>query len=253
LSASDTPLTQQATAPPPAPSDHADAHGPLAHHFADLGQQHEANTLGMWMFLATEVLFFGGLFTAYAIYRYLYNADFAAASSQLNIPLATANTVVLICSSLTMALALDSARAGRQRALCLFLIATMALGTAFLVIKGFEYNLDYQEKLIPGLNFREASAEEGVSEKEAEKRGEWPHDVNVGRAKLFFMFYFIMTGLHALHMIVGLGVMAVLLRLSWRGRYTARFYTPIEVAGLYWHFVDIVWVFLFPLLYLLRH
>jgi cytochrome c oxidase subunit 3 len=239
--------TGETTLAPP-----ADEHEPLAHHFADLGQQHEANTLGMWMFLATEVLFFGVLFAGYTIYRYRYPHDFAVASKHLSIPIATTNTVVLLCSSLTMAMALHSARLGRRNALLGFLLATFLLGAAFLVIKGFEYALDYQEELVPGLRFREP-APEGMSAEEAEKEKKWPPLADVERGKLFFMFYFIMTGVHAAHMIIGLVVLSVLMPLASRDRYNSHFYTPIEVIGLYWHFVDIVWVFLFPLLYLLIH
>jgi cytochrome c oxidase subunit 3 len=225
------------------------SHGPLAHHFEDLGQQHEAATLGMWLFLATEVLFFGGLFAGYAMYRELYGDAFAVASKQLYVSLGTVNTAVLIGSSLTMALALHSARVGRQKAIAWFLMATMTLGTTFLVIKGVEYYLDYRESLVPGLSFREAVAPEGAEAAE----GEWPPGTDVGHVKLFFTFYYIMTGLHAAHMVVGLGVLLYLTRQARRGKYSPGYYTPLEVAGLYWHFVDIVWVFLFPLLYLIRH
>jgi cytochrome c oxidase subunit 3 len=223
------------------------SNAPLAHHFENLEQQHEANTLGMWMFLATEVMFFGGLFTGYAIYRTKYAEDFQAASERLIVWLGGVNTAVLICSSLTMALALYSARIGNRTALIGFLGGTMFLGSVFLGIKAVEYDIDYKENLIPGFGFDFNKGHESTPSASAE------HSVNVQHAELFFVFYFVMTLVHALHMVVGLGVLLVLLILSMRGRYSAEYFTPIEVAGLYWHFVDIIWVFLFPLLYLIRH
>jgi cytochrome c oxidase subunit III len=222
---------------------------PLAHHFENLEQQREASTLGMWMFLATEVMFFGGLFTGYAIYRSQYPGDFQIASERLITWLGAVNTAVLICSSLTMALALYSARLGNRKALIGFLAATMILGSVFLGIKAREYYIDYEESLIPGLNFdleqwnKPGEQASGTSE----------HAVDPQHVQLFFVFYFIMTLVHAGHMIVGLGVLLVLLVLSILGRFTAEYFAPIEVTGLYWHFVDIIWVFLFPLLYLIRH
>jgi cytochrome c oxidase subunit 3 len=223
----------------------ATSSAPLAHHFENLEQQHEANTLGMWMFLATEVLFFGGLFTAYAICRWRYPEDFQAASKRLNVWLGAVNTAVLICSSLTMALAIYSARIGKRTALISFLAATMILGSMFLGIKVVEYTTDYNDSLIPGVRFDWS--------KTLEAENSHGQSANPQHAELFFVFYFIMTLLHAIHMIIGLGVLLVLLVLSFRGRYGPAHYTPLEVAGLYWHFVDIIWVFLFPLLYLIRH
>jgi cytochrome c oxidase subunit 3 len=229
----------------------ATSNTPLAHHFENLEQQHEANSLGMWVFLATEVMFFGGLFTGYSIYRSQYSADFQAASERLIVWLGAVNTAVLICSSLTMALALYSARIGNRRALIGFLAATMFLGSAFLGIKAYEYYTDYNDWLIPGVQFDWSKKLEQESAATAEHAHVPPVDPQ--HAELFFVFYFVMTLVHALHMVVGLGVLLVLLILSSRGRFTAAYYTPIEVAGLYWHFVDIIWVFLFPLLYLVRH
>jgi cytochrome c oxidase subunit III len=218
--------------------------GLLAHHFEDLEQQHETAALGMWIFLATEVLFFGGLFTAYTVYRSASPeaaAAFAAASHHLRVALGGTNTAVLICSSLTMALAVWAAHAGRWELTVLFLGLTLVLGVAFLGIKATEYYIEYEESLIPGLRF---DADEWT-------RGHEP--VSPRYAALFFVFYFLMTGLHALHMVVGLGILTVLAVLAWRGRFSQAYYTPVELAGLYWHFVDIVWIFLFPLLYLIRH
>jgi cytochrome c oxidase subunit 3 len=218
--------------------DHAAAtlHEPaLKHHFDDLGQQHEAATLGMWVFLATEVLFFGGLLAAYMLYRVWYPETWGAASRTLDITLGTVNTAVLIGSSLTMALAVHAAATDRRRPLLLFLLLTMALGAVFLGIKAFEYAHKFHEHHVPGLGFHfEGPAPE--------------------RANLFFSLYFGLTGLHALHMVIGLGLMTVMLAMAARGKFSSRWYTPVEVSGLYWHFVDIVWIFLFPLLYLVdRH
>ena len=213
----------------------AHAHPALAHQFEDLEQQREVASLGMWLFLVTEVLFFGGLFLVYSVYRGWYPADFAAASHELIVWAGTLNTVVLITSSLTMALAVHAAETGNRRLLILLLLATMALGCVFLGVKAFEYRTEYLEHHIPGSSF-EFAPEHAL------------------HAQIFFSLYFIMTGLHAVHMIIGLAVMAVMVWLSWRGRITPEYSNPIEVAGLYWHFVDIVWIFLFPLLYLIgRH
>jgi cytochrome c oxidase subunit 3 len=222
----------------PDPHAHALATGhppALAHQFDDLDQQHEASALGMWVFLVTEVLFFGGLFLTYAVYRSWYPEAFAAASREMLVWAGTLNTGVLITSSLTMALAVRAAQTGDRRRLVLFLVATMGLGGVFLGVKAFEYYTEIAAQHLPGPGF----------EFEAE---------HIRHAQIFFSLYFLMTGLHALHMIVGLGVLTVMLWLSVRGRITAEYYIPIEVSGLYWHFVDIVWIFLFPLLYLIgRH
>jgi cytochrome c oxidase subunit III len=214
-----------------------DQHPPaLAHHFEDLGQQHEAATLGMWIFLVTEVLFFGGLFLVYSIYRSMYTNAFAAASHELNVTLGSINTAVLIGSSLTMALAVHAAQLGQRRLLMFFLIATMLLGSVFLGIKAVEYYTKFVEHHVPGPSFQ-------FGEREFARY-----------AQIFFSLYFVMTGLHALHMIIGLGIMSVMLWWAWNGTITAEYFSPIEISGLYWHFVDIVWIFLFPLLYLIgRH
>lgn len=207
----------------------------VAHHFQDAEQQFEASTLGMWAFLITEVMFFGGLFAGYAIYRASYPEAFVEGSHHLDITLGALNTAILICSSLTMAMAVYYAQQGKRQALITFLVLTLVLGTAFLGIKAVEYSHKYHEHLIPGPSFNAAGATS-------------PH------VQMFFSFYFGMTGLHALHMIIGAGILLVLLKQSWQGRFTSAYSTPIEIFGLYWHFVDIVWIFLFPLLYLIgRH
>ena len=212
------------------------AHHPaLAHHFDNLAQQGEASTLGMWVFLVTEVLFFGGLFLVYLVYRSTYPEAFIAGSHELDVLLGGINTAVLITSSLTMALAVHAAQTGHRRTLMIFLVVTMVLGAAFLGIKSVEYYHKFVEHHVPGPGFQF-------------------EEEYIRHAQLFFSLYFIMTGLHALHMIIGLGIMLVMFWLAWRGTITAEYYSPIEVSGLYWHFVDIVWIFLFPLLYLLgRH
>ena len=204
----------------------------LQHHFDNLEQQRDAGTLGMWVFLMTEVMFFGGLFTAYLIYRHLYPDAFAAASHQLNVNLGAINTVVLIGSSLTMALAVHAAQTGKHRAQVSFLLLTIALGVTFLVIKAFEYKAKFDHGLVPGLPFEDQGSE----------TYKW---------QMFFSIYFGMTGMHALHMVIGIVILVVLVRQAWRGRFSPEYYTPVELTGLYWHFVDIVWIFLFPLLYLI--
>ena len=213
----------------------AHSHSALAHHFDSLDQQRDAATLGMWFFLVTEVLFFGGLFLTYSLYRAWYPEAFAAGSHEMLIWAGTINTVVLISSSLTMALAVHAAQLGQRRALVGFLLATMVLGTAFLGIKAFEYYTEIVEHHVPGPGFQFEAT-------------------HARHAQIFFSLYFLMTGLHAVHMIIGLGIMTVMVWLAWRGTITAEYYNPIEISGLYWHFVDLVWIFLFPLLYLIgRH
>lgn len=206
----------------------------VAEQFDDLPQQHEAAKLGMWIFLATEVLFFGGLFLAYTVYRYLAPETFAAASRHTAVLLGGANTAVLLFSSTLMALAVRAAQLGRRRYLIWLLLATALLGIGFLVIKGFEYHKDSTEHLIPGAHFL------------------WT-EPNAAAAEMFFWLYFSMTGLHAIHVTVGIVVMLVLAIRAARRSFDGGNYMPIEIAGLYWHFVDIIWVFLFPLLYLAGH
>jgi cytochrome c oxidase subunit 3 len=222
-------------------ADAAHAHAALQHHFDNMEQQREAGNLGMWVFLVQEVMFFGGLFLAYTLYRSNYPEAFAAASNHLNITLGTVNTVVLICSSLTMALAVYYAQTGVRYLQIIFLILTMILGATFLSIKAVEYYDKYRDHLIPiaGMfNWEQAL----------------PHNVAPQHLQMFYWIYFAMTGLHALHMIIGLGILAWLLYNAWRGRYSPEYHAPVEITGLYWHFVDIIWIFLFPLLYLLgRH
>lgn len=193
----------------------------------------ELNRLGIWVFLASEVMFFGGIFAVYIIYRYLYPQAFAEASKYLDITLGTINTAVLLTSSFTMALAVNAIQRGQRRLLILFLLLTIALGLVFLGIKGMEYIQKINESLFPGAMFVY-------------------HGSQPLQARVFFSLYFGMTGLHAIHMIIGILVMSILAFLAWRRRFSSESYTPVELAGLYWHFVDIVWIFLFPMLYLIN-
>ncbi len=299
----------------------------LQHHFEDMGQQQESDSIGMWMFLVQEIMFFGGLFTVYLVFRSRYPMAFAAGSNHLNVWLGAINTLVLIVSSLTMALAVHYAQLGKRNLQVILIILTMILGATFLGIKAVEYADKYYEGIVPvsGLNLKTANTqvdsarsisknpeeqeknslnfpdqamdskqkpetENGEEKEYVNRRGEfmWEDtslavkaqqgnfltnaekigyftngdfssgEINAERfrdkVRIFFWIYFAMTGLHALHMIIGLGLMAWLLYKAWRGTFTQEYYAPVEMAGLYWHFVDIVWIFLFPLLYLLgRH
>ncbi len=204
----------------------------LRHHFETAEQQKDASTIGMWIFLVTEIMFFGGLFMTYIAYRGAYPEAFAAGSQKLNIVLGTVNTGVLIFSSLTMAMAVHSAALGNKKLLVTFLICTLILGGVFLGIKADEYHTKFVNHEVPGPNFRFAEGD-------------------AGHVSLYFALYFGMTGLHALHMIIGASILLILIYQSIKGRFTAQWHTPVELFGLYWHFVDIVWIFLFPLLYLI--
>ena len=231
-----------------APTEHEINHPALQHHFENMEQQREAGTLGMWVFLVTEIMFFGGMFLAYTLYRRTYGEAFAVASNHLSLPLGTVNTIVLIFSSLTMAMAVYFTQIGKRRPQIISLILTMILGATFLGIKAVEYKDKYDNnlipgKLIPGHPFNPDRHEMHI-----------PDDVPNGNVALFYWIYFAMTGMHALHMIIGLGILSVILFFSVKGRYNPEYFNPVEITGLYWHFVDIVWIFLFPLLYLLgRH
>ena len=223
---------------------HTESEPILSVQFDDLEQQHDASSLGMWIFLATEVMFFGGLITAYVVYRAISPQEFALASQHLKLWLGCLNTVVLLGSSLAMAMAVRSAQLHRKHELLWFLVITMALGTCFLGVKAIEYYQEYQENLVPSLNFQMPEHEHGTG-------GSEPVRLDPGRFEMFFVLYFFMTGLHALHLIIGIsliGVMAFLVRRDW---FSGTGETQIEVTGLYWHFVDVVWVFLYPLLYLI--
>lgn len=225
----------------------------VAHHFDDAEQQYEAAGLGMWLFLATEVLFFGGLFAGYALYRASYSHAFAEGSKHLDLILGTINTGILLASSFTMAMSVRAAQTSAARQLSRFLLLTITLGTVFLAIKGYEYYHKFKEHKVPGESFVwEENSELHSSVSDATDKEMPSSPVQPGHVELFYSFYFSMTGLHALHMIIGIGVLGALLVGAWLQRFSADYFTPIEMTGLYWHFVDIVWVFLFPLLYLIR-
>jgi cytochrome c oxidase subunit III len=203
----------------------------LREQFATPKQQRESASAGMWVFIITEVMLFGGLFTAFTVYRHSYTLAFDRGSADMEHVLGAVNTVVLICSSFTMALAVYSAELGKRKLLSLFLVLTMIIGAVFLGIKFTEYYFHYQDHKAPGFWFEEAGP-------------------GAGHVQMFFVFYFIMTGLHATHMLIGEGVLLVLLIRSLMGTFTAEYHTPFEIGGLYWHFVDIVWVFLYAIFYI---
>jgi cytochrome c oxidase subunit 3 len=229
----------------------------LAHQFDDIEQQHDSASLGMWIFLSTEIMFFGGMFLAYTLYRTKYPWAFVSASNHLNLPLGLTNTIVLICSSLTMALAVYCTQVGKRQLQLLCLVLTIILGLTFLGIKAVEYKDKYDSRLIPGHlipghPFGPEIQKEG--QPQDEHKLHLLHDASVRNVEMFYWIYFAMTGMHALHMIIGIGIMLVILYFSVKGRYSPEYHNPVEITGLYWHFVDIVWIFLFPLLYLLgRH
>ncbi|HEY2381493.1 MAG TPA: cytochrome c oxidase subunit 3 [Terriglobia bacterium] len=203
------------------------------HQFDDIEQQRDAAYTGMWVFLSTEVLFFGAVFFAYILYRGLYYQAFVQGSRELSIWMGGLNTAILLCSSLFMALAVHAAQRGRTNQLVMYLIITEIVGAVFLGIKFLEYYQHYKDHLIPGMGFGYGGA-------------------NANRVELFMVFYFILTGMHAVHMIIGLGVLSALAILATRGKFEGGYYDPVDIGGLYWHFVDIVWVFIFPLLYLVK-
>jgi len=204
---------------------------PLAHHFGSPAVQTYAARFGMWLFLATEILLFAGFFIAYSVYRYLYPQTFALASRHLDLTMGTINTIVLITSSLTVALAIHYVRVGKNKVATGMLIYTLLSACAFLVIKYFEYKHKFAEGTLPGKFYTfEGLQTEG--------------------APMFYSVYFLSTGLHAIHVIIGMGVLGWVTWHTARGRFSPVYYTPVELGGLYWHLVDLIWIFLFPLLYL---
>ncbi|MFV9506326.1 MAG: cytochrome c oxidase subunit 3 family protein [Oscillochloridaceae bacterium umkhey_bin13] len=245
---------------------HADhGHGrELLHHFETAAQQKEAATLGMWAFLVTEVMLFGGIFMAYAVYRWAFPDVWAEAAHHLNTPLGTVNTVVLLVSSLAVALSVSAAEAGNHRRVLMLLGVTLVLGVGFLVFKGYEYSEKFahcygystplewvtgqnqhevKECLVPGRAFIFPTEDKNAPIPAAGQPS--PH-------QLFYLLYFTATGLHAVHMLIGLSIVSWLAFITWRGVITTAYYTPIEIGGLYWHLIDVVWVFLFPLFYLVH-
>jgi cytochrome c oxidase subunit 3 len=206
--------------------------GIVGHHFSSLARQNEAMRLGMWLFLATEILLFAGLFTGYAVYRFEFPLAFAEASRHLNLTAGTVNTVVLITSSFTVALAIHFARTDRRQAAAVCLVLTILMALAFLGIKAIEYTEHFHERALPGkfYAFKE---------------------VTIPGAAMFYSLYFLMTGLHGLHVVIGMSVLMWILWRTLQGRYSSRYYTGLELGGLYWHLVDLIWIFLYPLLYLI--
>lgn len=204
----------------------------LQHHFTDAEQQKESSKLGMWIFLLTEVLLFGGLFLAYAVYRAWYPDMFINAHKALNVWLGGTNTVVLITSSLTMALGIRSLQVNKRKQSAAYLVTTLLLAATFLVIKYFEYSHKIHLGQLPGKYYTYTGVE-----------GTNPH--------IFFSLYFMMTGLHGLHVVVGMGLITWVLIRTLKGTFSSAYYTPVEMTGLYWHLVDLIWIFLFPLFYLI--
>ncbi len=228
----------------------------LRHHFESVEQQKEASTFAMWLFLLTEIMFFGGMFTAYLIYRNWYYPAFVAASHQLDVVLGSINTLLLITSSFTMAMGVWCAEKRKRKGLVLSLILTFILGLGFLGIKTVEYKEKFEKHHVPGRNFSVQSFIDPAHDEAAKKLGDLtPLPLDMARhTEMYFSLYFAMTGMHALHMIIGIGILLFLIIKAWQGAYTNGHVTMIENFGLYWHFVDIVWIFLFPLLYLIsRH
>ena len=207
----------------------------LRHHFDDSAQQFHSATLGMWVFLITEIMFFGGMFGGYTVYRNIYPEAFASTSQFMNVTIGAINTGVLIFSSFTMVMAVRSAQLGQKKGLIAFLALTLILGCIFLALKYVEYHEKWVDHHIPGPGFQYAD----------------PRYFH--QAQILFFLYFAMTGMHAIHMIVGAGLLIILIAMAARNRFTSAWYTPVEMIGLYWHFVDIIWIFLFPLLYLIGH
>lgn len=269
-----------ATTVPSQPTAHAHGdghahHGPeLRHHFENAQQQKEAATLGMWAFLVTEVMLFGGIFMAYIVYRWSFPDVWAEAAHHLNTPLGTVNTVVLLVSSLTVALAVNAAEAGNRRTVLTMFAITLLLGFTFLGIKAWEYSEKFahcsgyanpiawitgsgqhavEECLVPGRNFLWPAEEGAMGGAEAASHAEAANAPGLKSPyQLFYFLYFVATGLHAIHMIIGISVMSVIGFLAWRGVFTPTYFTPVEIGGLYWHLIDIIWVFLFPLFYLVH-
>jgi cytochrome c oxidase subunit III len=229
----------------------AHEHGDVVHHahqFEDADQQQEAVTLGMWAFLATEVLFFGALFCAYAVYRWKFYTAYAYGAEHLDTMWGFINTLVLLVSSFTMALAVHSAQLGKKKLTSIFLALTIVFACCFLGIKYIEYSAKYEHSIMPGM------ADFGGGHENYKERWLAAGGQNlVDEIRIFYALYFCMTGLHGLHILIGVGLLGGILLLNQRNWFGPSYYSPVEMVGLYWHFVDVVWVFLFPLLYLIPH
>jgi cytochrome c oxidase subunit 3 len=237
----------------------------LRHHFAEVEQQRNAASLGMWWFLGTEIMFFGGMFCAYLIYRRWYFPEFAVASRSLDLGIGAFNTTVLICSSLTVAMSVRAAQLGNRKLQVRMLLLTLLFGLSFIGIKGVEWHSKYVEHHIPTFDYNVVGGEGDLVFKNAKFLGidKLQNDPTKARqlrereaeiqqhTKIFYSLYFALTGMHAIHMIVGVGIFVVITWMAHKDRFTPEYHTPLEIAGLYWHFVDIVWIYLFPLLYLI--
>lgn len=225
-----------------AASTEAVAQHSLQHHFSNMEQQRESTTLGMWIFLVTEIMFFGGLFAAYLVFR-IQNPEVweYASRHHMEFWLGTINTTILLCSSLTVALSVHAIQMGQNKLTAFLLILTVLMGIGFLGIKAVEYHEHYVEGTVPGpfWHYNEMEMPDGSTRPA-------PHQM-----QLFFYLYFVMTGLHALHVTIGIVLLALIAYWAWKGRYTREYHNPVHISGLYWHFVDLVWIFLFPLLYLI--
>jgi cytochrome c oxidase subunit III len=211
----------------------------LQHHFADMEQQRDTASFGMWMFLLTEIMFFGGLFCAYLVYRASYYHAFVEGSQKMNITLGATNTAVLICSSLTMALGVRAAQMGKPKLMVILLLVTILFGFGFLGIKAVEYHEHWVNHEFPGPSFHFETGDPAHPATDPQ------------HTEIYFSLYWAMTGLHALHMVIGIGLVAWLVIAGLMGAYTPHYYNPVENVGLYWHFVDLVWIYLFPMLYLI--
>lgn len=237
---------------------HGEIH--LAHHFEDRAQQDEAHSLGLWVFLATEIMFFGGLFLAFTVYHVLYPDAFGLASSRLSVKWGVINTVVLLLSSFTMAMGVYFAQTGNKKLLVTMLGATLLCALAFMGIKSIEWTEKYHHHLIPGPHFEfllddPQAADTKLADWSVRKEAILVNDAHVERhAQMFFVMYFCLTGLHGIHVLIGMGVIGWMMLRAMRNEFSAGWNTPIELTGLYWHLVDIIWIYLFPLIYLIhRH
>lgn len=209
----------------------------LQHYFVSSEQQFDAAKLGMWLFLMTEVLLFSGMFVAYTVYRIWHPEAFAAASATLDWQFGTLNTIVLLASSLTVALSIHFAQKNERRKLVLNLLITIVLAGVFMFVKYLEYTAKFEHGVYPGLAY-------------APHGEHYAHLADIPFARQFFSLYFVMTAIHGIHVLVGMSVLGVVCYKAWKGAYSSEWYTPVELSGLYWHLVDIIWIFLFPLLYL---
>lgn len=228
------------TAPAPAETDvEEDHHSPhLEHHFVSLEQQFDSAKLGMWVFLITEILLFSGLFVAYAVYRLWHPETYSAASGTLNQMWGTINTIVLLTSSLTVAMSIHHIKQDEVKTCVYYLLTTLGLAGLFMGIKYIEYTAKFDHGVFPGAAFDPHGAH-------------YEHLAGMAGAEQFFSVYFVMTGVHGIHVLAGMVVIGVIAYLAWRGKFSSEWFTPVELTGLYWHLVDIIWIFLFPLLYLI--